>query len=345
MPGYAAITEALDPCNGSEERFASLTISLDNDGDLLYDADDPDCQPAPQRINVTPASKDYTDVAVGFSSGQVFTISNTGTASLAVSGMTLSDTTNFSLNTGGGPNGCGSTAPVIAAGDNCTVSVAFAPLSVSAFSATFTIASNDGVDPTADVSLTGNGVATSVPNIGVSPASVDFGRIDVGNPSTREVTLSNAGSANLAVSGIALSGSAAYSQDLSGGSNPCGSATPTIAPAGSCTITVTFAPQADGGPFGATVTVSSNDPDTPNAAVPLTGTGFLDSDGDGVGDSVDAFPNDPSRTTASGDGGCGGGGCYVKDVSGKGDAGAVLGSLALLAMFAALRRRKAKAGR
>ena len=345
VPGYSAITEALDPCNGSEERFASLTISLDNDGDLLYDADDPDCQPAPQRINVTPASKDYTDVAVGSSSGQVFTISNTGTASLAVSGMTLSDTTNFSLNTGGGPNGCGSTAPVIAAGDNCTVSVAFAPLSVSAFSATFTIASNDGVDPTADVSLTGNGVATSVPNIGVSPASVDFGRIDVGNPSTREVTLSNAGSANLAVSGIALSGSAAYSQDLSGGSNPCGSATPTIAPAGSCTITVTFAPQADGGPFGATVTVSSNDPDTPNAAVPLTGTGFLDSDGDGVGDSVDAFPNDPSRTTASGDGGCGGGGCYVKDVSGKGDAGAVLGSLALLAMFAALRRRKAKAGR
>ena len=37
-----------------------------------------------------------------------------------------------------------------------------------------------------------------------------------------------------------------------------------------CTIEVTFAPTADGGPFGATVTVSSNDPDTPNAAVPCS---------------------------------------------------------------------------
>jgi PKD repeat protein len=34
----------LDSCDGSEERFASLTVSLDNDGDGLTDSDDPDCQ-------------------------------------------------------------------------------------------------------------------------------------------------------------------------------------------------------------------------------------------------------------------------------------------------------------
>ena len=298
------------------------------------------------RIGVVPASKDYGDITSGSSSAQVFTISNVGTASLAVSGMGLTDTANFSLNTGGGPNGCGTTAPTIAPGNNCTVSVTFVPQSVSDFSASFSIASNDGTDPTVNVPLTGNGVAVPVPNIAVSPASVDFGPIDVGDTSPpSEVTLSNTGTANLTVSGIALSGSAAFSQNLSGGSNPCGSATPTIAPAGNCTIEVTFAPQADGGPFGATITVSSNDPDTPNAAVPFTGTGFLDSDGDGVRDSADAFPNDPTRTTASGGGGGGCGGCYVKDVSRKGDDGAVLGSLALLVMWAALRRRKAKAHR
>ncbi|MGZ8431904.1 MAG: choice-of-anchor D domain-containing protein [Candidatus Deferrimicrobiaceae bacterium] len=302
--------------------------------------------PAAPQINVAPASKDYGTITAGSSSGQVFTISNVGTGNLAVSAMSVNDETNFSLDTGGGTNGCGSAAPTIPAGDNCTVSVAFVPQSVSSFSATFSIASNDGANPTVNVPLTGNGVAGPVPNIGVSPASVDFGRIDVGNSSTSEVTLSNTGTANLSVSGIALSGSAAYSQDLSGGSNPCGSATPTIAPAGSCTIEVTFEPTADGGPFGATVTVSSNDPDTPNAAVSLTGTGFLDSDGDGVGDSSDAFPDDPTRTTAGGGGGGGGcGGCYVKDVSRKGDPGALLGLLALLAMLAALRRRKAKAVR
>ena len=427
------------------------------------------------RIGVAPASKDYGAITAGSSSSQVFTLSNTGTASLAVSGMTLTDTTNFSLNTGGGSNPCGSAAPTIVPAGNCTVSVGFIPQSVSSFGATFSIASNDVANPTVNVSLTGNGVAGPVPNIGVSPASVDFGPVVVGNSSIQEVTLSNTGTANLNVSGIALSGSAAYSQNLSGGSNPCGSATPTIAPAGNCTIEVTFAPQADGGPFGATVTVSSNDPDTPNAAVSLTGTGSSDSDGDGVGDSVDDFPDDPSKATppaatgtgkitvdagsnplsevaslsdtevnqtgrppgyefphglvtfrvavtigdnavviltfpstipegakyyqvsaggfsefpsavidgntvtlvitdggngdndgsangtiehiggiatpipppspGGGGGGGGGGGCSVYGVDAKGDTGAVLGSLALLAIFAALRRRKAKARR
>jgi hypothetical protein len=40
--GYAGT--GLDPCNGSEELFVSFTMGLDNDGDLLYDGDDPDCQ-------------------------------------------------------------------------------------------------------------------------------------------------------------------------------------------------------------------------------------------------------------------------------------------------------------
>ena len=41
-PGYAGT--GLDPCDGSEERFASFTRSLDNDGDGLTDSADPDCQ-------------------------------------------------------------------------------------------------------------------------------------------------------------------------------------------------------------------------------------------------------------------------------------------------------------
>ena len=45
-PGYAGTT--LNNCNGSEELFASNTISLDNDGDGLTDAADPDCAPVVQ---------------------------------------------------------------------------------------------------------------------------------------------------------------------------------------------------------------------------------------------------------------------------------------------------------
>jgi hypothetical protein len=45
VPGYAGLSVTLDPCNGAEEQYNSFTVSLDNDGDLLYDQDDPDCLP------------------------------------------------------------------------------------------------------------------------------------------------------------------------------------------------------------------------------------------------------------------------------------------------------------
>jgi len=41
----------LDSCDGSEERYASLTVSLDNDGDGLTDGNDPDC-----AANVAPTA-------------------------------------------------------------------------------------------------------------------------------------------------------------------------------------------------------------------------------------------------------------------------------------------------
>lgn len=295
MPGYTGLTVTLDPCNGSEERFLSLTISLDNDGDLAYDGDDSDCQAAAApQIGVSPPSKDYGDVAVAGSSSQVFTISNGGTADLVVSGMTLTDTTNFSLDAAGGPGGCGNVTPTIVAGDNCTVSVAFSPQSAAAFNETFSVASNDGTNPTVDVALTGNGVTGPTPNISVSPSSIDFGEVNVGDTPAGEVTLSNTGPADLVVSDIALDNTAVYSLDPAGGSNPCGSATPTIVTGDNCTVAVTFAPLADGGPFNAKVTIDSN---APGVDVPLTGTGFLDTDVDGVRDSVDDFPNDSSKAS------------------------------------------------
>jgi PKD repeat protein len=42
---FALNGAGLDSCDGSEERFESSTIGLDNDGDGLTDAADPDCQP------------------------------------------------------------------------------------------------------------------------------------------------------------------------------------------------------------------------------------------------------------------------------------------------------------
>jgi hypothetical protein len=286
-----------DPCNPSgSENFAGIAEGLDNDGDNLYDGADPDCQAvgAPM-ISVAPPSKDYGNVTVGGSSSQVFTISNTGTDNLVLTDGVLSDPTNFSLDLlSGGTNPCGDPPPPIAAGDNCTVSIAFIPQSVAAFTEMITVTSNDTTNSPLDVLLTGNGVTGPAPIIAVTPASVDFGEVNVGDTLAVEVTLSNTGTDNLVVSGIALDNTAVYSLDENGGSNPCGSLTPTIVALDNCTVDVVFAPAEDGGPFNATVTIDSN---TPSVDVPVTGTGFLDTDGDGVGDSVDDFPNDASKAT------------------------------------------------
>ena len=50
-PGNGAVP--LDPCNGSEEQFASNSVSLDNDGDGLTDGADPDC-----AVNTPPVAVD-----------------------------------------------------------------------------------------------------------------------------------------------------------------------------------------------------------------------------------------------------------------------------------------------
>lgn len=94
-------------------------------------------------------------------------------------------------------------------------------------------------------------------DIGVSPFSLDFGSVEAGGASTpRAVTLSNTRTASTAVSSIVLSDNINYSLDVNGGSNPCGSASPTIGAGQGCTVAITFNPLSSG-TFGAFLRVNS----------------------------------------------------------------------------------------
>ena len=66
LPSFYAAA-GLDSCDGSEERFASLTVSLDNDGDGLADGNDPDC-----ATNVTPTANPGGPYNATFNSPIVF---------------------------------------------------------------------------------------------------------------------------------------------------------------------------------------------------------------------------------------------------------------------------------
>ena len=252
-PDTAHPNKPTDPCNlnGSESAVAPLS-GLDNDGNLLYDQNDPACAVAAAKISLSPTSLTFGSQAAGSTSvAQTVTISNTGAASLSVTGITNSNTTDFTVT-------APSTPFSVAAGGSQTFSLVFAPGTTGAKSATITVASNAG-NPT--VSASGTGTLPSLPVLGVSPMSLAFGNQTIGTTSAaKTVTISNTGTATLNVTGI-TSSNAEFAVSPS-------TVSP-IAPGGSATLSITFTPAASGS-RSANISILSNGG---NATVSATGTG------------------------------------------------------------------------
>ena len=120
----------LDSCDGSEERFASVTVSLDNDGDGLTDGDDPDC-----RTNLPPSA----DAGGPYSGVVGMPISFDGTASNDSDGSIVSYEWNF------GDSG-------VASGTTATHSYSVDGV----FTVTLTVTDNDGLTGMDAVAVTIN---------------------------------------------------------------------------------------------------------------------------------------------------------------------------------------------
>jgi len=111
------------------------------------------------------------------------------------------------------------------------------------------------------------------PNISLKPLFHVFEDVNVGSSSTPlEVSISNTGMGDLDVFVMTFSETADFTLDVNGGSNPCGSTTPTIKPDSTRTVAITFRP-ISGGPKVAHFIIASNDPDT--ASVILAANGVL----------------------------------------------------------------------
>jgi len=193
------------------------------------------------------------------SAAHVVTLKNTGTATLAISGITHT-VGNFYFGPGAT---CIST---LAAGASCTFSVVFKPATSGTLTGTVTVTDNAAGSPQ-KVSLSGSGVSsgTPAPAVSLSPSSLSFGNQKVGTASlVKYVTLTNTGNATLTFSGsLLISGNFAFA-----GLGTCGS---TVAAGASCTISVKFTPTATGTRTGA-VTLNDNAPNTPQK-ISLSGSG------------------------------------------------------------------------
>lgn len=99
-------------------------------------------------------------------------------------------------------------------------------------------------------------------NIGISPASLTFPKTPVGRASApKTVTVTNTGTAALAITNVAATGDFALTNSCPG----------TLAPGKKCKITVAFAPVATGNRAG-TLTLIDNAPDG-TQSIPLSGIG------------------------------------------------------------------------
>jgi hypothetical protein len=113
-----------------------------------------------------------------------------------------------------------------------------------------------GGSPTANLSVSGS------PNTGLSVPSISFGNQNVGTVSAgQDMTLSNTGTAELRITGIAADAPFAET-------NQCASS---LAAGATCTISVTFAPTAEGD-FTGNLSITDNAKDSPQS-VALSGTG------------------------------------------------------------------------
>jgi hypothetical protein len=148
----------------------------------------------------------------------------------------------------------------LAVGTSCTAQANFAPTLSGSITGTLSIASSASTLPLV-IALSGVGEQS---HLQILPASLSFGSIAVNSPASLSLTLSNNGTAP--ITGVALAATGDYSITV-----PC--AVTTLAPGGSCGVTITFNPAQTGADNG-TLTVTSSDLNSPDA-VPMTGSGFV----------------------------------------------------------------------
>jgi len=207
-------------------------------------------------IDLAPGTLDFGSVAVNSTRTADLTIANLGTAPLTIHSA-ASSSARFTLTSPALP-------VTIAPGAQRVAVIRFAPVTAGSEQATLVIASDDPVMTSSVVNLRGVGTGGTVaaPVISVSASSLDFGSVTQGSSATRTLTISNTGTAPLAVSGLVTSAPFTVT--------PASIAS--IAAGASATVTVTFAPSAAGA-VSRNMTISSNDTARGTLTVSLSGTG------------------------------------------------------------------------
>ncbi|MEX8504575.1 peptidylprolyl isomerase [Leptothrix ochracea] len=211
----------------------------------------------PQATTAPLLSLDKTALSFGptmlgsSSADQIIQVTNTGNADLHISAFTATNPA-FVI----GANTCASAIPPAG---TCAIAMHYVPTGVGTNTATLSLPS-DATGATALVSLSGTAI-NPAPVLNANTTALSFGYIPISTSSAdKTIQISNTGQLALNV-GLVSSSDPSFA--ITG--NTC---TTPIAPTGVCTLTVRYNRTATS-PLTATLSIPSNDPQTPNTTIGL----------------------------------------------------------------------------
>lgn len=224
-------------------------------------------------IVVDPPSVDFGDVAVGTSDVPVetVTVSNVGDAALQISDLYLATSnTPFTFSAIG--------SVVVNPGESTTFTVSFEPWTAGEVNNQVVIQSNDPDTSALGVDLNGNGIA---PAIELSPTPDSFGNPYIGCVNARPLTIKNIGNADLVVDGMEYT-TASVDELWVDTDEPTNGPLPWTIAAGDSKIVYVDYEALDTLEDSGFITVSSNDPNQPEAKAEQSGNGVEAGDNEDV---------------------------------------------------------------
>lgn len=159
--------------------------------------------PSPS-LTVRPEMMQFVDVPQGEEEIRSFTLINSGTKDLEISSLELAYymfgypyPTDFELK--------GHDCSLLVPGDSCHVEIGFTPVKLSPQQSNLYIHSNDPLEPSKKVSVTGTALNPAALML-ADPTELNFGYVEQGSEKVESVTLTNEGAAELTITGVGLDG-------------------------------------------------------------------------------------------------------------------------------------------
>ncbi|ETX06025.1 MAG: hypothetical protein ETSY2_19535, partial [Candidatus Entotheonella gemina] len=210
---------------------------------------------------LSPLAIDFGDVRLGQSSIETVQLENTGTGPLALDTVEITGDAAFTLETALGDD-------MLDPGETLTLEIAYRPTEADESTGNLEISSNASNGSPQSVSLSGNGVPAPETLIEVTPGSVGFGDVEIGETVDADITIESTGDAVLSITEIVLTGDSDADFDLQGGVTE----TTDVPPGDQLVVTVRFTPASTGDASGG-VRIVSNAANDATIVIDIDGTG------------------------------------------------------------------------